>query len=91
VIPVHLSARAESDFFARVTWLSERSTRRAVQFIDSFEGVLEDLRQFPELGTVAADGRTRILKRGGLRYLYVHVEGRVILLRLLDPRRVGQD
>lgn len=86
--PVHLSDRAHADFLALIDWLSNVSVRRANELIVAYEGVLEDLRAFPDLGTLASDGRTRILRRRGFRYLYTESDGRVILLRIVDPRRL---
>jgi plasmid stabilization system protein ParE len=88
VKPVDVSALALSDLLAIANWLVDyASAKRANQFIDDFESVLEDLRRFPELGPLDINDRTRILRRGGYRFRYVIGQDRLTLLRITDPRR----
>ena len=80
---VDVSDRARSDFLALVEYLY---APRARELIAAYTGMVDALREHPELGTLQTDGRTRVLRRGGYRFYYTFNADRVYVLRIADPR-----
>ena len=61
--------------------------RRGGRIVDAYDWVRDELRRMPELGTLEPDGRTRVLVREKLYWVYEVLPDRVVLLDILDPRR----
>ena len=88
MIPVHLDDQAEADLFATAEYLANWSSQAAERFIQQFWSVVQDLRQFPELGQGPhREARFRLLRRGPYQFVYELRDGDVLLLRILDGRR----
>ena len=79
-----ISADAERSLNVLVDWFG---ARRGGRIVDAYDWVRDELRRMPELGTLEPDGRTRVLVREKLYWVYEVLPDRVVLLDILDPRR----
>jgi plasmid stabilization system protein ParE len=79
-----ISADAERSLNVLVDWFG---ARRGGHIVDAYDWVRDELRRMPELGTLEPDGRTRVLVREKLYWVYEVLPDRVVLLDILDPRR----
>ena len=88
MIPVDVTRGARDDLLAISEGLSDFSVRRALNFIDLFERILRDLRDFPDIGRpVPGDEPARWLSRGGYIFVYERMPELTRLLRIIDGRR----
>ena len=86
-----VSSGARDDLLDISVHLAEFSVRRALRFIDVFEGCINDIRQFPDIGrAVEGEPALRRLSRGGYIFVYERSEGITRLLRILDGRQRPQ-
>ncbi len=85
---VDVSDLAEDDLLEITAFLADASLVAAERFIQTFTKVIDDLRQFPEIGRQdLEDPATRILNRGNYRFVYEVSQTGLMLLRILDGRR----
>jgi len=82
---VDVSAAAEAELLEFVE--NALTAAAGLRICDAFDSVCEDLRSFPELGPVEADGETRALHRAQLRWVYEVTDSGVRLLHIVNPRR----
>ena len=84
---VQVSDRAIEDLLAIAERLSDFSISGALAVVDSYDRVLEQLRDFPLSGQASqvAVGM-RVIRTGVYRFLYFVSEDRVVLARILDGR-----
>ena len=84
---VALDPRAEAEFLEIVDYLSSFSPDAALRFVDTYWSVIEQLREFPELGQLIRGSITkRVLRRGVYRFVYEVGDRDTLLLRILDGR-----
>lgn len=85
--PLHIDVRAEEDLFEITRYLLGFGADAADRFVAAFWDVVEDLRQFPELGQRSREHpEIRVMRRGIYLFLYEAREEDVLLLRILDGR-----
>jgi plasmid stabilization system protein ParE len=87
VKPVHIAEIAIDDLVAITQYILSYSTKAAGDFVDAFDKVLDDLRRFPEIGTLEPDAETRVLRRDKYLFIYIVESDHLELTRILDGRR----
>ena len=60
---------------------------KATRIAEAYNSVRADLPAFPDMVMVGADGRTRVLHRAAVLWVYDVLPDRIRLLRVLDPRQ----
>jgi plasmid stabilization system protein ParE len=60
---------------------------KATRIAEAYNSVRADLPTFPDVVPVGADGRTRVLHRAAVLWVYEVLPDRIRLLRVLDPRQ----
>jgi plasmid stabilization system protein ParE len=93
VTNVDIHPRAAADLLAHTDYLSDVSLPAALRFIEAFQGVLEQLRHFPESGAPSKrDSRLRIVRRDGYQFLYTYeIETGAVLMEIRSARMAGAD
>lgn|GEM_PF-6829909 len=85
--PVDISPRAEAELLEIAGRLAEFGPQAALAFVDTFSSVIDQLRDFPELGQASRRiPHQRVLRRGVYRFVYEFRDGTVLLLGILDGR-----
>ncbi|MGE3073013.1 MAG: type II toxin-antitoxin system RelE/ParE family toxin [Dehalococcoidia bacterium] len=84
---VQVSERAIDDLLEIVGRLADISPPGAAAFVDSYERILDQLRDFPLLGQASdREPEMRVMRSGPYRFLYWVSVDRVILSRIIDGR-----
>ena len=77
-----VSDSALAEMLAIMDWYGRRKAERVER---AYLSLRLDLPRFPELGTLETDGRTRVLHRAELYWVYEVVDDCVRILSVLDP------
>ena len=79
-----ISETAETEFLEIIRWYGREKAEK-IERAD--KSIREDLPAFPDIVPLEADGRTRVLHRAEVLWIYEVLPDRVLLLNVLDPRQ----
>ena len=67
--------------------IAHYGAKKGARIADAYDSLREDLRAYPNLVPPEANGRTHVLHRAELLWIYEVLTDRIRLLNVLDPRR----